>query len=292
MGDQAQAANNALAAISANLHPGNWEKSEDADENLRSFNEWLEKYRRWTNICVRGINMDDSMKWDMLVATAGTDLHDVMKEAGIITERREARDEQQFRPYRARVPAVPGAGPGDPNIADEIPEQAELPYLPAVTASVPTQWHNGIEMIRTTIKKYGNQISQRHHLMTGIIIRLVESVGTAPQGAVKTLRLGSRIHMGDRSSGRAIVPMSGRGLESQNIEDPTMDIPGGPRLWHPARYFQEAKPGFVWRDQERQKGGTAGRSSRRQIRGIHIRLQEVHEAPRLRQLPGIQVKMQ
>ena len=65
------AANNALAAISANLHPGTWDKSEDADDNLRSFNKWLAKYQRWTNVCLRGVNMDDSMKWDMLVATAG-----------------------------------------------------------------------------------------------------------------------------------------------------------------------------------------------------------------------------
>ena len=112
--------------------------------------------------------MDNSMKWDMLVATAGNDLHDVMKEAGINTERRDAREEQQFRSYRARVPAVPGVEPGDANIAEEVPEQPEIPYLPAVTASVPTEWDVGIELIRQTIKKYGNQISQRHTLMTGM----------------------------------------------------------------------------------------------------------------------------
>ena len=168
MGDQNQAANNALAAISANLHPGNWDKSEDADENLQSFNVWLEKYRRWTNVCIRGINMDDSMKWDMLVATAGNDLHDIMKEAGIITERRNARNEQQHRPFQARVPAVPGPNPGDDNLHEEVPEQPEVPYLPAVTASVPTEWDTGIQLIRNTIKKYGNAISQRHTLMTAM----------------------------------------------------------------------------------------------------------------------------
>ena len=69
-----QAANNALMAISANLHPGNWDKCEEADENLRSFNQWFDKYLRWTNVCLRGVEMDDSMKWDMLVAAAGNDL--------------------------------------------------------------------------------------------------------------------------------------------------------------------------------------------------------------------------
>ena len=51
------AVNQALAAISVNLHPGNWEKTECADENLRSFNQWFEKYRRWTNVCIRDVAM-------------------------------------------------------------------------------------------------------------------------------------------------------------------------------------------------------------------------------------------
>ena len=87
------AANQALAAISVNLHPGNWEKTEHADENLRSFNQWFEKYKRWTNMCLRGVVMDDSMKWDMLVAAAGNDLHDIILEAGIVTELRTAANE-------------------------------------------------------------------------------------------------------------------------------------------------------------------------------------------------------
>ena len=80
-----QAANNALAAISGHLHPGAWQKTERAEENLRSFNEWYESYKRWTNVCLRGIDMDESMKWDMLIAAGGKDLHNFIKEANIVT---------------------------------------------------------------------------------------------------------------------------------------------------------------------------------------------------------------
>ena len=165
MADQA-AANQALAAISVNLHPGNWHKTEHADENLRSFNEWFERYRRWTNVCLRGVQMDDSVKWDMLVAAAGTDLHDIMLEAGIVTELRQAADEiahRPFQPYQAAVPAGPG---GDPPQQPEVPEVPERPYVPAVIGSTPTVWEVGLQMIRDTITKYGNDITQRHTLMT------------------------------------------------------------------------------------------------------------------------------
>ena len=108
-----QAANQALAAISVNLHPGNWEKTEHADENLRSFNQWFEKYRRWTNVCLRGVPMDDSMKWDMLVAAAGNDLHDIMLESGIVTELRQAANEIPYAPYQPLVPEVPAGEDGN-----------------------------------------------------------------------------------------------------------------------------------------------------------------------------------
>ena len=170
MGDQA-AANQALAAISVNLHPGNWEKTEHADENLRSFNQWFEKYRRWTNVCLRGVVMDDSIKWDMLVAAAGTDLHDIMQEAGIVTELRQRADAIQHRPYQPLVPAVPAVPAGENNQppyqpeVPEVPAVPEQPYVPAVTASTPTVWEVGLQMIRDTIIKYGNDITQRHTLM-------------------------------------------------------------------------------------------------------------------------------
>ena len=81
MAGDAQATNNALAAISANLHPGNWVKTDRAEENIRSFNQWFEQYKRWTNVCIRGVPLDDSIKWDILIAAGGPNLHDVMGES-------------------------------------------------------------------------------------------------------------------------------------------------------------------------------------------------------------------
>ena len=105
------AANTAMAAVSANLHPGNWTKTEKAEENLRSFNKWIDKYRRWTNVCLRGVDMDDSMKWDMLIAAAGDDLHDIIKETAIVLEAITAQDEIPHRPYQARREAGPENNP-------------------------------------------------------------------------------------------------------------------------------------------------------------------------------------
>ena len=106
-----QAANSALAAISAQLHPGKWTKAERAEENLHQFNKWFQAYKRWTNVCLRGITMDDSMKWDVLLAAGGEDLDNVMKEAGIITEARKKVPEVPYRPYRPEIPRGPNGDP-------------------------------------------------------------------------------------------------------------------------------------------------------------------------------------
>ena len=162
MAGDAQAANSALAAISANLHPGTWTKSEHTEENLRSFNQWFERYERWTNVCLRGVNLDDSMKWDVLIAAAGSDLHDIMKEACIETSKRIAQNEIPHRDAQEEVPAGPN---NDPPYQEFMPEQ---PFVPAVTPITPTVYAVGIEMIRNTITKFGNDISQRCMLMTGM----------------------------------------------------------------------------------------------------------------------------
>lgn len=47
--------------------------------------------------------MDDSLRWDILVAAGGTDLHDVMKEAGIETRKRDAKNAIPYQPYVAAV---------------------------------------------------------------------------------------------------------------------------------------------------------------------------------------------
>ena len=158
MGDQA--ANNALAAISAHLHPGQWQKTERAEENLRSFNKWFEAFTHWTNVCLRGINMDDSMRWDMLIAAGGDDLHNIIKEAEIQPIKRDPQNEIPHAPYQPPVPRGPN---GDPPGSEAVPEQ---PHVPAVTQLIPTKWDVGLKMIRDTISKYSNDIQQRAILMT------------------------------------------------------------------------------------------------------------------------------
>ena len=85
-----------------------------------------------------------------------------MMEAGIVTVLRDARNEI---PYAAAVEGVAAGPEGDPPAQDPVPEQ---PFVPAVLASTPTVWETGLQMIRNTITKYGNEIMQRNTLMTGM----------------------------------------------------------------------------------------------------------------------------
>ena len=62
MAEAARAAQVVMSAISANLHPGGWTKGENTEENLRLFNEWFESYERWTNVCMKGVDLDITQK--------------------------------------------------------------------------------------------------------------------------------------------------------------------------------------------------------------------------------------
>ena len=159
MGDQA--ANSTLATISGHFHPGAWTKVDSPEENARSFNEWYDRYQRWTNICLQGFNMDDSMKWDMMVAAGGKDLYNVMKEVAI---QMEAVTEQREVPYRARQEAVP-AGPNGNDPAPR-PAQPEQPHIPGRPAIPVTGFDAGMQMIKDAITKHSNPVMQRCILMT------------------------------------------------------------------------------------------------------------------------------
>ena len=204
MAAEAQVTNNALAAISANLHPGNWVKSDRAEENLRSFNQWFEQYERWTNVCIRGVPLDDSMKWDILIAAAGHDLHDIMKEAGVETRKREAKNAIQHQDAQEAVEAGEN---NDPPAREAVPEQ---PYVPAVTAITPTVWEVGIVMIRNTIQKYSNDIEQRCTLMTRMPAAKYDNWrtwGLRLKEQSKRCKWGGGVHMGGRRIGRPPLPV-------------------------------------------------------------------------------------
>ena len=104
--------------------------------------------------------MDESMKWDMLIATAGKDLHNFIKEAGVVTAKIEGRREIR---YAARQEAVQP----DENGQGGRPAVPEQPHVPAVPEVLPTTFEpNGIQLIRDTITKHSNPIWQRAILMT------------------------------------------------------------------------------------------------------------------------------
>ena len=96
--------------------------------------------------------MDASMKWDMMVAAGGKDLHNIMKEANIVME---AVIEQREVPYRARVAAVQ-AGPN----GNDPAYQPEQPHVPGIAAVSVTEFDAGMKMIKDTISKHSNPIMQ------------------------------------------------------------------------------------------------------------------------------------
>ena len=154
-------ANNALSAIAANLAQGEWIKTTSADENLKTFNKYLVKYQRWMNICCRDIAMDDSQKLDLLLATAGADLEDLMIQAKVETRNEPQMDQVDGVEARDAIVANPNATL--PVLAQQAVEA--VAFTPAI---VPTPWVVGIPKIRKEIRKYSNQIMARHELMFGM----------------------------------------------------------------------------------------------------------------------------
>ena len=57
--------------------PGNWAKGELSEENLQTFNLWFESFNRWTNVCMRGLALEISQKWDLFLETYGPHLHNI-----------------------------------------------------------------------------------------------------------------------------------------------------------------------------------------------------------------------
>ena len=68
----------ALAAIAANLAPGEWVKTNSAEENGVSFSKWITKYERWESIACGGLGHTPQQRWNLLLATGGSDLEDIL----------------------------------------------------------------------------------------------------------------------------------------------------------------------------------------------------------------------
>ena len=82
---------NTLAQITANIHPGKWTKAEMSE--------------RWTNLCLTGINLQPGQLWNLLISTGGPDLHDVIKEAEVITFHKAGILKVHYQEFVAAVPA-------------------------------------------------------------------------------------------------------------------------------------------------------------------------------------------
>ena len=102
-----------LAQIAASIHPGKWVKGETSEDSLKKFDRWIEAYTRCTNLCL--INPQQKLtlprQWDLLISTGGNDLHNIIKEAQIITIASPRVDAiEPCQAYSQGRAAVPGSG--------------------------------------------------------------------------------------------------------------------------------------------------------------------------------------
>ena len=149
----------ALATIAANLSPGEWVKTNSAEENGVSFDKWIRKYERWESIACGGLGHTPAQRWNLLLATGGSDLEDIIL--------------HQAKVCVKHVPRI-----------DPVQPQEEIPHIPAdaqgnngqeFRAAVervigrlevnPTDWEVGIQMIKDSISKYSNDVVCRKKLM-------------------------------------------------------------------------------------------------------------------------------
>ena len=118
---------------------------------MRTFNEWIEEFERWEDIC--DMNLTDKQRWALVISTGKEDMKDlVIKQAGVQVR------QQVFIQAVQHQPAVPAGANGNP------PAQQEVPEVIGQEALVPTTWKTGLTLCRRAISKYSNQISARHTL--------------------------------------------------------------------------------------------------------------------------------
>ena len=101
----------ALAAIAANLSPGEWSKTNSAEENGVSFSKWITKYERWESIACGALNHTIEQRWNLLLATGGSDLEDILLHQAKV----QIKNIQQIDPVQGRqeIPFI-AAGEGHP----------------------------------------------------------------------------------------------------------------------------------------------------------------------------------
>ena len=95
----------AMATIAASISPGEWVKSVSAEENRTSFEKWITKYESWESIACGGLNHTPAQRWNLLLATAGSDLEDIILHQAKVTVKHIPR----IDPVQGRqeIPLVP-----------------------------------------------------------------------------------------------------------------------------------------------------------------------------------------
>ena len=136
----------ALATIAANLSPGEWVKTNSAEENGASFDKWIRKYERWESIACGALNHTISQRWNLLLATGGTDLEDIILHQAKVTVRHVPRiDPVEGREEIPFIAANPDTGLGGQA------HQAAVQRVIGRPEVNPTNWEVGIQMIKDSI---------------------------------------------------------------------------------------------------------------------------------------------
>ena len=147
----------ALSAITANINPAEWVKTTSAEENSLSFEKWIKKYERWESICCGGLNHTLTQRWNLLISVGGSEIDDLVTQAGIQVNAREAIQPEAEQQAQEEI-----RGP-DGNITQ--PFRAGRAAVIGRNEVRPTNWEDGIQAIKTAINKYSNQVMARHKLM-------------------------------------------------------------------------------------------------------------------------------
>ena len=101
-----------MAAIAANLAPGEWTKTTAAEENGTSFSKWITKYERWESIACGALNHTIEQRWNLLLATGGSDLEDILLHQAKVQTKNIPRidpvEGRQEIPFMAAAEGQPG----------------------------------------------------------------------------------------------------------------------------------------------------------------------------------------
>ena len=82
---------------SASLNPGEWTKDPSPEDQLKTFDKYIVRYQRWMTVC--RMNLQPNEKWELLLATGGDDMEDlVLHRAGVEVRHIQAVQAVQGQP--------------------------------------------------------------------------------------------------------------------------------------------------------------------------------------------------